>query len=223
MADTSTTAPTTEAKMETATTANQNTQNPTVAETASTAAKAPAKKATAQTKKAVKTAKKTRSKAKKVAKKATKATKKLVNKTTSTIGKATTMSTKATQKQFDDFTQQAQEGFEQFSAFGKNFFEALIQSTTIASSGTQDLVKESMSASQQATEDAVNALKQMMTCRSLNELTEKQNAFAQESMNSSVKTATEMTEKYIQLCTKAAEPITKQVTSTVEKAQKRAA
>ena len=102
MADTSTTAPTTEAKMETATTANQNTQNPTVAETASTAAKAPAKKATAQTKKAVKTAKKTRSKAKKVAKKATKATKKLVNKTTSTIGKATTMSTKATQKQFDE-------------------------------------------------------------------------------------------------------------------------
>ena len=123
---------------------------------------------------------------------------------------------------FEDYSKQAYQGFEQFSSVGKGFFDAWIQSSNIATTGAQELLKESLTASQQAAEIAMTNAKELMTCRSLNEFTEKQNTYAQDAMNQSMTSATEFTEKYIKLCTEASEPLNKTITSSVEKATKSA-
>lgn len=131
--------------------------------------------------------------------------------------------TKATNKQFEQMTQQAYSGFEEAASFGKEFFDALTQSCNIATTGYQELVKQGMSASQETTEATVAAMKDMMTCRSLNELTEKQGQFAKTTMDKTLSTASDFTEKYVKLCTDCSEPLNKKITAAVDKASKKAA
>lgn len=165
---------------------------------------------------AKKTAKKTASKKAASATKAKTATRQTKNPKEETM-------TKATNKQFEQFTQQTYTGFDEATSFGKDFFDALIQSSNIATSGAQELFKQGMSATQESTEATVAAMKDMMTCRSLNELTEKQGQFAKTTMDKTLSTASEWTEKYVKLCTDCSEPINKKITAAVDKASKKAA
>ena len=90
-----------------------------------------------------------------------------------------TKTTRAANDQMEQFTQQAYQGFEQMSSFGKEMFDAMMECTSHYTAGTQELAKQGLQYSQEATENAVTSMKELMMCRSLNEFTEKQSKFAQ--------------------------------------------
>jgi phasin family protein len=133
------------------------------------------------------------------------------------------MATTNTTKQYEQMSKQAYAGFEQMTTMGKEFFDAWVQCSNIATTGAQELFKENAANSQKAAEKASDMVKELMGCRSLNEFTEKHSQYTQQTLNETLASATELTEKYIKLCTEAAEPLNKKITSAVEKASKQAA
>lgn len=124
---------------------------------------------------------------------------------------------------FEQITKQTYQGFEQANEFSRELFDAMVQSTNIAASGYQELLKSMMGWSQESTEQTMASFKDLMSCRSLNEFTEKQNKLAQSSLNHTLNGATQISEKYIKICTEAAEPLNKKITTVVEKASKQRA
>tara|TARA_Y100001001_G_scaffold164509_1_gene196933 strand:- start:6 stop:731 length:726 start_codon:yes stop_codon:yes gene_type:complete len=124
---------------------------------------------------------------------------------------------------FEQITKQTYQGFEQANEFSRELFDAMVQSSNIAATGYQDLMQAMMGWSQESTEQTMASFKDLMSCRSLNEFTEKQNKLAQSSLNHTLNGATQISEKYIKICTDAAEPLNKKITTVVEKASKQRA
>lgn len=195
----------------------------------STKKKATASKKTVAKKTKIKKAKTPVSKAKKTAKKTVTSSKTKTTAKAKTTAKQkpllkeATMATTGTTKQYEQVSKQAYAGFEQMTTMGKEFFDAWVQCSNIATTGAQELLKENAANSQKAAEKASDMAKELMSCRSLNEFTEKHSQYTQQALNETLASTTELTEKYIKLCTEAAEPLNKKITSAVEKASKQAA
>lgn len=124
--------------------------------------------------------------------------------------------------QFEQFTQNGFKQFEEMTSSGKDFFEALTKTTTILTAGFQDLAKEASETTQSSAEKSMAAAKDLMTSKTINELTEKQNTFAQDNWNETVNFVSKFTEKYTKLCMEAAEPLNQQVAKTMKETSKAA-
>lgn len=104
------------------------------------------------------------------------------------------------------------------AANGKEGFDAILKSTNIWMKGSEDLFKTYMSLAQDTAAKNSEALKTLLSCKNLNELTEAQNKLAQESFDGFMAGATKLSELSVKLATEALEPINDQVSKTIRKA-----
>lgn len=101
---------------------------------------------------------------------------------------------------------------------GKEGVEALLKSTNIWMKGTEDLMKTYMTLAQENAAKNSEAIKTLLGCKNLNELTEAQNKLAQQSFDGFMAGATKLSELTVKITTEALEPINDQVSKTVRKA-----
>lgn len=116
-----------------------------------------------------------------------------------------------TQAQYDKMTQQA-------GAIGKEQWEATIKSGTIWMKGCEDMMKTCMSMAQGAAERNSQAMKGLLNCRTLNDITEAQNKIAQQNFDDMMKGAKKVSEMSVKITTEALEPINDQFSKSVKKA-----
>ena len=123
-----------------------------------------------------------------------------------------------------EMTTHKAEKFTAEAAFlNKEQMDAFMQCGTLWMKGTEDIVKTCVSLTQDAVEKNTEAVKSLMGCKTLNELTETQTKLVQESFDDLVANATKLSEMSVRLATNSFEPINAQFSKTLKKASDRAA
>jgi phasin family protein len=118
--------------------------------------------------------------------------------------------------QFDKYTQEA-------TRAGKEHADALMESGTILMKGYEDLFKTWLNWAQGSAERSSEAVKELLGCRTLNELAETQSRLAQEGFDDFVAGATRVSELSVKLAADTFEPLGGQLNKNLRKAEKRAA
>ena len=106
---------------------------------------------------------------------------------------------------------------------GREGVEAFIKSSTIFAKGMEELVQTATKLAQTNAEKQAQFTKELMASKTLNEMAETQNKIAQAHFNAFVANSTKLSELSAKLLTEASEPINKQMTKTINAAQKKAA
>lgn len=109
------------------------------------------------------------------------------------------------------------------TAASRQGVEAFIKSGTTFAKGAEQMFKTVAEIVQASTERNSAAMKDLLSCKTLNELTEAQNRIAQENFEEVMTASTKLSEMAIKLTTEAFEPINDQVTKSMKKASQLAA
>jgi phasin family protein len=109
------------------------------------------------------------------------------------------------------------------TALNKDQMDAFMQSGNLWVRGTEEIVKTYVSLAQEAMERNSEALKTLMGCKTLNELTETQAKLAQQSFDDLVTNATRISELTIKVATDSLEPVNSQFAKTLKKSTSAAA
>lgn len=104
----------------------------------------------------------------------------------------------------------------------KDQMDAFMKSGNLWMKGTEEIVKTYVSMAQGAIEKNSEAVKTLMGCRTLNELTETQAKLAQQSFDDMVTTATKLSELSVKVATESFEPLNTQFSQTMKKATRAA-
>jgi len=131
------------------------------------------------------------------------------------------MATKDVQDQvkenLENYSAKAKAQAEEAVAFGKDSYEAWLKTTTIVMEGTQDMFKYWTNSANKAREKNAAALKTFMSCKTLNDMTETGVKIAQQNLEDTMSSATELSEKTVRLCMDALEPLNEQFASSLNK------
>ncbi len=117
-----------------------------------------------------------------------------------------------------DMTTKAEKMTADTAALNKDQMEAFMQSSTLWVRGTEEIVKTCVSLAQEAMEKNSEAMKTLMGCKTLNELTETQTKLAQQSFDDLVNSTTKISELTVKIATDSLEPINSQFGKTLKKA-----
>lgn len=101
---------------------------------------------------------------------------------------------------------------------GRDQIEAIVKSSTILFKGLEELSKVVTAIAQESAEKNSQAIKQLMACKTLHDLTEVQNKIAQKSFDDLMATTTKLSELSIKIATESFEPINSQMTKAIKKA-----
>lgn len=101
-------------------------------------------------------------------------------------------------------TESAREGIENLTKSGATFTK-----------GAEQMMKTITTVVQESSQRNAEAIKAMMACKTLNELTEAQNKMAQQNFEDMMSTMTKMSEMTIKLCKEAMEPMNAQMTKAM--------
>ncbi len=104
------------------------------------------------------------------------------------------------------------------TATSRQGLEACAKSGTILAQGVEQYIKTFVTLAQASAERQSEAFKQLLACKTLNEVTEAQNKLAQDNFEELMQTATKLSEISIKIATEVFEPISNEVTKTVKKA-----
>lgn len=128
------------------------------------------------------------------------------------------------QEQIEKMTKAATQQAEEMANMGKAGFEAWMKSANIMMDGTQNMFKTLTNMTNSARETQAAAIKQLMSCKTLNDVTETSTKVAQQTMEQSMSQATELAEKAIKTCMETVEPLSEQMSkgmqTTMKSAQK---
>lgn len=103
----------------------------------------------------------------------------------------------------------------------KDGMDAWMKSGNIAMKGFETLITTCAGLAQESMEKNTEAMKSLLACRTLNELTETQTRVAQESFDDFVKGATKLSEVSVKIVTDSFDPISAQFSKTMGKAMKK--
>jgi len=127
---------------------------------------------------------------------------------------------KFTQDQLEQMTKTATQQAEDMASYGKAGFEAWMKTTNIWMDGTQTLWKTCNDMTTAAREQQAQAMKQFMSCKTLNDMTETSTRVAQETMEQAMTNATALSEKTIKVCMDTMEPMNDTITKGFQTAKK---
>lgn len=116
-----------------------------------------------------------------------------------------------TANQFDTLLKEAKD-------FNTNYSEACSKSGTIFMKGMEDIVSTMVSLGQESAEKQSRFLKEVMGCKTINELAEAQNKIAQSGFDDFMNGATKISEISVKIFTDSIEPVNAQISKVVEKA-----
>jgi phasin family protein len=103
------------------------------------------------------------------------------------------------------------------AAFGKEQMDAYTKAAKALAKGGEELFRTYVALSQETAEKNAAALKALMGCKTLNELTEAQSKLAQESLEGAISNVTKLSELSVRIATESFEPINAQVTKAMKK------
>lgn len=124
---------------------------------------------------------------------------------------------KEAQDQMEKYTAKAKAQAEEAASYGRDNYEAWMKSTTIVMEGAQDMMKYWTNSLNKAREQNAAAIKTFMSCKTLNDMTETGARIAQQNMEETLSSATEMSERSVRLCMDAFEPLNEQFSTTFQK------
>ena len=104
------------------------------------------------------------------------------------------------------------------TASGRQGMEACIKSGTVMAQGMEQYFKTAMALAQSSAERQGEAFKQLLACKTLNEVTETQNRIAQDNFEEMMQAATKLSEISIKIATDVFEPISEEINKGVKKA-----
>lgn len=125
---------------------------------------------------------------------------------------------KIAQEQIEKITKAASQQAEEMAAMNKAGFDAWMQSTNILMDGATNLYKAVTDYSNNAREHQAATMKQFMSCKTLNDMTEVSTKVAQESVEKMMSASTELSEKSIKIYMDSMQPINDQVSKTMQTA-----
>lgn len=111
------------------------------------------------------------------------------------------------QDQIEQLTKNATQQAEEFANYSKTGFDAWMKTTNIWMDNTQNLWKSCTDMANEAREQQAAAAKQLMSCKTLNDVTETSTKIAQELAENAMSNSTKLSEQTIKVCMEAAEPI----------------
>jgi phasin family protein len=118
--------------------------------------------------------------------------------------------------QFEQLAQDA-------SSAGREQMEAFVQSGNVFARGFEDLFKTYISWAQESAEKNSQAIKELMSCKTLNEFTETQSRVARENFDGFMDGVTKISELGVKVSTEAFEPINDQFSKSIKRAGESAA
>lgn len=95
--------------------------------------------------------------------------------------------------------------------------EAIAKAQTLALKGFEDYLKSLSDIAQKSADSQTNALKKLMECNSLNEMTQAQQSATQQIIDDTLVNASRLSELTVKLYTDAMEPINSHITKTYKK------
>ena len=101
---------------------------------------------------------------------------------------------------------------------GRQGLEALNKSGALLAKGMEEYFKTITGIAQASAERQGEAFKQLLACKTLNEVTEAQNKLAQDNFEELMQTATKLSEITIKIANEVLEPINEEVSKNVKKA-----
>lgn len=104
------------------------------------------------------------------------------------------------------------------AAFGKEQMEAYAKVTSAMAKGSEELLKACITLSQEAAEKNAAAVKALMACKTLNELTETQGKLVQEGVEGMISSMTKLSELGVKIASESLEPINAQYSKAMKKA-----
>ena len=112
---------------------------------------------------------------------------------------------------FDKFKSEA-------TTSGKQGMEACVKSGTVLAQGLETYYKTLFGIAQASAERQGEAFKQLLACKTLNEVTEAQNKLAQDNFEEVMQSLSKLSEITIKIATDVFEPINEEVSKNVKKA-----
>ena len=157
-------------------------------------------------------------KARTAAKKTKAAAGKTLRKTEQTVQKTIVQPRKEMETIMTQGTVQFEKLAKEAANSSKDQMDALMKSGSVFMKGFEDLTKTYFGLAQQTAEKNTQALKSLMSCKDVKELTEAQNKWAQQSFDDMMSGATKISEISVKLATDAFTPINDQMGKTIKKA-----
>ena len=126
------------------------------------------------------------------------------------------------QEQMENVTKAATKQAEEMAEFSKSGFEAWMKSTNIFMDGATNMFKAFTEYGNSARETQAAAMKELLSCKSLQDVTETSSRMTQKTLEEAMSNATELSEKSIKLCMDSLEPINDQMSKGLQKTAKKA-
>lgn len=126
------------------------------------------------------------------------------------------------QDQMEQITKAMAQQAEELANASKTGFDAWMKTSNIFMDGLQTLYKSYTDMTNAQREQHAAAVKQFMSCKTLNDMTETSTKVAQETLEQTMSNATTLSEKTIKVCMDGLEPINEQMTKGFQKTMKKA-
>jgi phasin family protein len=123
----------------------------------------------------------------------------------------------AAQEQLEKAASAAAQGYEEFTAFGKDNMDVMVKASTLLVKGFEDLGKEVATYGQASVERSVTNLQAMFGIKTLRELIDLQTEQTKETFDSLIEEGTKIGEMSTKVANEAFGPIQAQVSAAVEK------
>lgn len=124
------------------------------------------------------------------------------------------------QDQLEKMTETATKQAEEMANFNKTGFDAWMRTANIMMDSTQNILKTCTDMANQARETQTNAAKQLMSCKTLNDVTETSTKIAQDMTEQVMSNATTLSERTIKVCMETMEPLNDTVNKGFKTAKK---
>jgi len=125
------------------------------------------------------------------------------------------------QDQMEQMTKAATDQAEELSKMGKSGFDAWMKTTNMWMDNTQTLWKSCTDMANSSREKQAKAMKELMSCKTLNDMSDASTKMAQATMEDTMSNATTMSEKTIKMCMDTMEPINDQMTKGFQQTAKK--
>lgn len=146
------------------------------------------------------------------------ATKKTVNKVQKNIAAPQSQTKEKTMNTINFNPQQFNKMGEDAMSFGKDNMDAMTKTGQLYAANMQTWMTTWMSMAQDQSSKNANAMKDLMTCKTLNELSEKQTKLAQQNFEDMMSSMSKMSEMVVQMGSQCMEPLNKQMNKMMKKA-----
>ena len=122
-----------------------------------------------------------------------------------------------TKEQLDKVNEFAFKNYDEIADFNKDTIEAVIASSNVVAKGVEDLGQEIASYAQFAAEKNIETAKQLFAVKSVQDAMDLQASWAKAAFDGFLAESAKLQDLSLQVSTKAAEPLSKQVNAAVEK------